>query len=94
MHSIDLSKLSPEIADVIRELVKPENHDELMASIEEESEPETQPTGCVHLDYLPVCHCRANDAKPDWCAASKCPVRAYAVALDELQKKAAMVAYG
>ena len=46
------------------------------------------------MDYIPECHMKEGDAKPETCAASTCPVRAFQVALEEMQKKAAMIAYG
>jgi len=91
--SIDLSTLHPDIADMIRELVSPEKQDELLEAMVAHDAP-SAPSECVHLDYIPVCHCTDNDAKPDWCSASKCPVRKYQVIVEQMRKHAAMIAYG
>ena len=101
---IDISGMQPEIQEMFRELALPEKQLELeselaQAKMENGDGCECgndggQPMACVHLDYIPVCHAREGDMKPDRCASSTCPVRMYQVALDELQKKAAMIAYG
>lgn len=95
-NSIDLSDMDPDVADMLRTLAKPEKHEELLAEMAAQGANKNTPTPavCQHLDFVPTCHYTNEDTKPDWCSSSKCPVRAYTVALTELQKKAAMVAYG
>lgn len=98
---IDLREMDPTIAAMLRELSAADRQAELLEQIEAaegcdcECEPtSTVPQKCVHLDYIPVCHMREGDSKPENCAASTCPVRMFQVALEEMQKKAAMIAYG
>jgi hypothetical protein len=92
----DFSNLSPELQDAIEGMLSPEGLAEIQAELDNQNgEPEViEPSSCVHLDYIPVCHCKDGDLKPDWCSASKCPVRMFQVALDEMNKKASMIAYG
>jgi hypothetical protein len=94
--------MDPTIAAMLRELSGAEKQAELLAELEAQAKGEcgcSDPTieateQCVHLDYIPVCHMKEGDSKPEKCAASTCPVRAYQTALEEMQKKAAMIAYG
>jgi len=84
---------------MLRELSGAEKQAELLAELEAqesgcEHANEAATEQCVHLDYIPVCHMKEGDSKPEKCAASTCPVRAYQTALEEMQKKAAMIAYG
>ena len=96
---IDLRNMDPTIAAMLRELSGAEKQAELLKELEAQ-ECGCEPTDkidteqCVHLDYIPVCHMKEGDSKPEKCAASTCPVRAYQTALEEMQKKAAMIAYG
>jgi hypothetical protein len=104
--SINLAGMDPRIANMLLELAGPEKQAELLAELDacEDSDDSEEGAGCtcttgeqsacVHLDYIPVCHCLDGDTKPEWCSASKCPVRMFQVALLEMQKKAAMIAYG
>ena len=103
--SIDLTGMDPRIVDMLLELSGPDKQSELLAELDAFEDDEdskdskdstctTEQSGCVHLDYIPVCHCMDGDMKPEWCSASKCPVRMFQVALAEMQKKAAMIAYG
>jgi len=104
--SIDLTGMDPRISDMLIELAHPDKQAELLAELDAVEGVEGdnddcgctttsgEQGGCVHLDYIPVCHCSDTDAKPEWCSASKCPVRMFQVALAEMQKKAAMIAYG
>ena len=95
---IDLRGMDPTIAAMLRELSGADKQAELLAELEAQENCGCAPTEateqCVHLDYIPVCHMKEGDSKPDKCAASTCPVRAYQTALEEMQKKAAMIAYG
>jgi hypothetical protein len=100
---IDTSGMHPDIAAMMHELALPEKQAELLAELdaaEDESACDCDhnmaaaQTQCIHLDYIPVCHCREGDMKPDNCSASVCPVRMFHVALEEMQKKAALIAYG
>ena len=96
---IDLRGMDPTIAAMLRELSGAEKQAELLAELEaaegEDCSCTTQqPQQCVHLDYIPVCHMKEGDAKPESCSASTCPVRMFQVALEEMQKKAALIAYG
>ena len=97
---IDLRNMDPTIAAMLRELSGAEKQAELLAELEAQENCGCEPTTkidteqCVHLDYIPVCHMKEGDSKPEKCAASTCPVRAYQTALEEMQKKAAMIAYG
>jgi hypothetical protein len=92
--------MDPTIKAMLIELSGADKQAELLAELEaQEGECECEHTNgqsqaCVHLDYIPVCHMKEGDAKPETCAASTCPVRAFQVALEEMQKKAAMIAYG
>ena len=92
----DLSKLSPELQTAIEGMLTPGGLEQLQAELDRQNECECteESNDCVHLDYIPVCHCKEGDAKPEWCSASKCPVRMFQVALDEMNKKASMIAYG
>jgi len=96
---IDLQGMDPTIAAMLRELSGAEKQAELLAELEAQEcgcdhTNEAATEQCVHLDYIPVCHMKEGDSKPEKCAASTCPVRAYQTALEEMQKKAAMIAYG
>lgn len=94
-NSINLTGVPLEIAEMLRDMASPERHEELLAEMKkQDGENIEKPQVCVHFDTLPVCHFGENDAKPEWCSASKCPVRAYQMAFDEMKKKAAMIAYG
>jgi hypothetical protein len=96
---IDLRNMDPTIKAMLIELSSADKQAELLKELEAQEDAEcgcgaTNQQSCVHLDYIPVCHMKEGDAKPETCAASTCPVRAFQVALEEMQKKAAMIAYG
>ena len=97
---IDLRGMDPTIAAMLRELSAADKQAELLSEIEAQEggcgceHTAAQPQQCVHLDYIPVCHMVEGDSKPESCSASTCPVRMFQVALAEMQKKAAMIAYG
>lgn len=99
---INLEGMDPEIKAILIGLASPAKQEELLKELEAakgcdcgcEPTDETGTEQCVHLDYIPVCHMKEGDSKPETCAASTCPVRAYQCALEEMQKKAAMIAYG
>ena len=96
---IDLRNMDPTIAAMLRELSGADKQTELLAELEAQENcgcehTNEQPQHCIHLDYIPVCHMKEGDAKPETCSASTCPVRMFQVALEEMQKKAAMIAYG
>ena len=96
---INLDGMDPTIAAMLKELAAPTKQAELLAELEaaegcECEQTAAAPQQCVHLDYIPVCHMVEGDSKPETCSASTCPVRMFQVALAEMQKKAAMIAYG
>ena len=97
---IDLRNMDPTIAAMLRELSGADKQAELLAELEAQEgdcgceHTNVEPPKCVHLDFIPVCHMVEGDSKPETCSASTCPVRMFQVALAEMQKKAAMIAYG
>jgi hypothetical protein len=91
--SLDLTGVNPEVADMLRTLASPDKQDELLKQMKANEAPST-PNACVHLDYIPVCHCDDTDTKPEWCSSSQCPVRMYQVVIEQMRKNAALIAYG